>query len=190
MLKQLLGITLLSALAAGCRLEMHDQPKRDPDQASRFFANGASSRPLVTGTIPRGALRTNDVYFAGLQGTNFVPELPVPITRALLERGRERFDIYCSVCHGATGEGNGMIVQRGFPRPPSFHTERLRAAPAGYFYRVISEGYGVMFPYATRVSPADRWAIVSYVRALQLSTTINIADLPPVARQELERMPQ
>jgi mono/diheme cytochrome c family protein len=175
------------AVLSGCRLEMHDQPKRQAYQSSRFFDNGASSRPLLPGTVARGALRTNRAYFAGLRGTNLVTEIPMKITREFLERGRERFDIYCSVCHGLTGEGNGMIVQRGFPPPPSFHIDRLRDAPVGHFYRVITEGYGVMYPYAVRVAPEDRWAIAAYIRALQLSSTLKVSDLAPDARAQLER---
>ena len=180
-------IIVLLLNCAGCRLEMHDQPKREALQSSHFFENGAASRPLLPGTVARGEVRTNQEFYAGLQGTNLIQNIPVLLTRELVERGRERFDIYCSVCHGATGEGNGMVVQRGFPQPPSFHIDRLREAPVGHFYRVISDGYGVMFPYASRVAPSDRWAIVAYIRALQLSTSMKVADLPESARAELER---
>ena len=108
------------------------------------------------------------------------------VTRELVERGQERFHIYCAVCHGPAGDGNGMIVQRGFPPPPSFSLERLRQAPVGHFYRVITDGYGIMFPYAARVAPEDRWAIAAYIRALQLSTTYRLAELPESARRQLE----
>jgi hypothetical protein len=181
------AILCFAALAfAGCRLEMHDQPKLDPYQASEFFDNGAASRALLAGTIARGTFHTNEVFYLGMRGTNLVEELPTTLTRELLDRGHERFDIYCSVCHGADGQGNGMIVQRGFPPPPSFHTPRLREAPVGHFYRVITDGYGIMFPYAARVPPSDRWAIVAYIRALQLSEATEISDLPPEARAQLE----
>ena len=173
-------------LCAGCRLEMHNQPKREPYQSSKFFPDRAASRPLIVGTVPRGALRTNQVFYAALRGTNLVDEIPIKVTRELLQRGQERFDIYCAVCHGPAGDGNGMIVQRGFPPPPSFALERLRQAPVGHFYRVITDGYGIMFPYATRVAPEDRWAIAAYIRALQLSTTYRLAELPEVARAKLE----
>jgi len=166
---------------------MHNQPKRQAYKSSRFFENGASARPLLPGTVARGKLQTNLVYFAGLRGTNLATDIPVRITREVLDRGRERFDIYCSVCHGLTGEGNGMIVQRGFPPPPSFHTDRLREAPVGHLYRVITDGYGVMFPYAARVAPDDRWAIAAYIRALQFSATRQVADLSSDARTQLER---
>lgn len=170
----------------GCRLEMHDQPKRAPYQSSQFFPDHAASRSLVAGTIPRGALRTNDLLYAGLRGTNLVEEIPLRVTRELVERGRERFEIYCAVCHGWTGDGNGMIVQRGFPPPPSFHIDRLREAPVGHLYRVITYGYGIMFSYAGRVTPEDRWAIVAYIRALELSSSFKLAELPESARAGLE----
>ncbi len=178
---------VLLALLLGCRNEMHDQPKRKAFQSSGFFADRAAARPLEPGTIARGQLRTNLVFFAGLKGTNLVEEIPVKLTHDMLERGRERFEIYCAVCHGSGGDGNGMIVQRGFPAPPSFHIERLREAPIGHFYRVITFGYGVMFPYASRVIPEDRWAIAAYIRALQLSTSFPEAELPAPVRAALER---
>jgi mono/diheme cytochrome c family protein len=170
---------------AGCRQEMHDQPRHKPLHASSFFNDGMSARPLLTGTVPRGFLHTNDAFYEGLVGTNLVEKIPVAVTTQLLERGRERYNIYCSVCHDLNGEGNGMVVQRGFPRPPSFHIERLRAAPAGHFYRVITHGYGVMYPYRSRVTPEDRWAITAYIRALQLSrgadeTVREVGDVRPV----------
>jgi mono/diheme cytochrome c family protein len=162
----LFGILLL---VAGCRKEMYDQPRHKPLQSSSFFKDGMSARPLLAGTVPRGFLRTNDALYEGLNGTNLVENIPLRITKELLTRGHERYNIYCSVCHDQNGDGNGMVVQRGFPRPPSYHIDRLRQAPAGHFYRVITYGYGVMYPYASRVSPEDRWAITAYIRALQLS---------------------
>ncbi len=119
-------------------------------------------------------------------GTNFVTEFPFPITLDILERGRERFEIYCATCHGRTGDGNGMIVQRGFPPPPSYHIDRLRQAPVGHFYNVITRGYGVMYSYASRVEPRDRWAIAAYIRALQLSHNAVLADAAPEGRTQLE----
>ncbi len=166
---------------------MHDQPKHRPLDASAFFADGMSARPLVAGTIARGYLRTNAAFFEGLAGagTNLVEEIPLKLTPEVLQRGQERFNIYCSVCHGLTGEGNGMVVQRGFPQPLSYHTDRLREAPAGHFYRVMTYGYGAMFPYASRVTPNDRWAIVAYIRALQLSQSTTINELSPMVRDRL-----
>jgi mono/diheme cytochrome c family protein len=173
-------------ILTGCRLEMHNQPKETALKSTGFFKNGASARALLPGVIPRGYLRTNVGFFEGLKGTNLVEQIPVKVTRDLLERGRQRFDIYCSVCHGPDGEANGMIVQRGFPQPPSLHIDRLRQAPDGHFFRVITYGYGVMFPYAVRVAPEDRWAIVAYIRALQLSHAGTLAQLPAGARARLE----
>ena len=157
------------ATVTGCRQEMYDQARHKPLHASSFFNDGMSARPLLAGTVPRGFLHTNDAFDEGLIGTNLVEEIPIPITHELLQRGQERYHIYCSVCHDLNGEGNGMVVQRGFPHPPSFHIPRLREAPVGHFYRVITQGYGVMYPYASRVAPQDRWAITAYLRALQLS---------------------
>ncbi len=122
-------------------------------------------------------------------GTNLITEFPIPITRAVLERGQERFNIYCSVCHGRTGEGNGMIVQRGFPPPPSYHIDRLRKAPVGHLFDVMTRGYGVMYSYASRVEPSDRWAIAAYIRALQLSRHATLDDVPADERAKLENGP-
>jgi hypothetical protein len=171
----------------GCRLEMHDQPKHKPLEASKFFEDEMSARPLIAGTVARGHLRTNTTFFEGLVGTNLVQEIPLKLTRELLERGQERFNIHCSVCHGLTGEGNGMIVQRGFPQPPSLHIDRLRDAPVGYFYRVMTYGYGVMFSYGSRVTPEDRWAIVGYIRALQLSQSMTLNELPRDFKERAEK---
>ena len=145
-----------------------------------------ASRPLVSHTVARGELQEDEAFYTGKIGTNLVTTLPVPATRELLERGRERFEIYCSVCHGRTGEGNGMIVQRGFPVPPSYHIDRLREAPVGHFFDVMTQGYGIMYSYAERVKPQDRWAIAAYIRALQLSHNTKLAELPPAERAKLE----
>ncbi|HEY6484468.1 MAG TPA: cytochrome c [Steroidobacteraceae bacterium] len=175
--------------------EMYDQPKYKPLTPTPLFPDGNSSRPQVPGTVPRsaGALAGTSSGRNGMvslvpppgpavgvdaQGHSLAqsatPMVPVyanpePITPALLARGRERFNIYCAPCHSEAGDGDGMIVRRGFPAPPSYHTDRLRNAPDSHFYQVISNGYGVMYPYADRITPADRWAIVAYIRALQLS---------------------
>src|SRR6185503_16478059 len=122
----------------------------------------------------------------GYNGNQVGNYIPFTVNRAVLERGRERFDIYCAPCHGRTGDGNGMIVQRGFPVPPSYHIDRLRQTPAGYFFDVMTRGYGVMFPYAARVQPSDRWAIAAYIRALQLSHNARVADLSDQDRTQLE----
>jgi cytochrome c len=165
---------------------MFQQPKSNPLSASDFFLDGAGSRPLVPGTVARGHLEENQPFYTGKRGTNLVETFPLPITRAVLDRGRERYDIYCSVCHGRTGDGNGMIPQRGFPAPPSYHIDRLRQAPVGHFFDVITQGYGVMYSYASRVAPEDRWAITAYVRALQLSHDARLKDVPDDVRAKLE----
>ena len=173
-------------ICCGCRPDMFNQPRNNPLSSSDFFADGAGARPLVQGTIARGQLNEDSAFYTGKIGTNLVTEFPMPVTRATLGRGRERYEIYCAVCHGDTGDGRGMIVQRGFPQPPSYHIDRLREAPAGHFYDVITHGYGVMFPYASRVEPADRWAIAAYIRALQLSHNARLADIPADERAKLE----
>jgi len=145
-----------------------------------------ASRPIVAHTVARGELNEDEAFYTGKIGTNLIAEFPMPITREVLLRGRERFEIYCSACHDRTGEGRGIIVQRGFPPPPSFQLERLRAAPVGHFFDVIGHGYGIMYSYADRVEPADRWAIAAYIRVLQASRRATTADVPPAERTKLE----
>ena len=180
-------LVLIAAAAVGCRRDMFDQPYSKPLKPSRFFQdNHMASRPLVPHTVARGHLEADRAFYTGKIGTNLVETFPFPITREVLERGRERFEIYCAPCHGRTGEGNGMIVQRGFPAPPSYHIDRLRQAPVGHFFDVITHGYGVMYPYAERVQPRDRWAIAAYIRALQLSRDAPLEAVPPAERAKLE----
>lgn len=181
-------LVIMGLWTAGCRRDMYQQPSAKPLEQSRFFEDGMASRPVVPRTIAQGQLDEDEAFYRGKIGTNLLTSFPVPITREFLERGRERFDIYCAPCHSRTGDGNGMIVQRGFPRPPSYHIDRLRAAPPGYFFNVITEGYGVMYPYAQRVKPADRWAIVAYIRALQLSENAELRDLPETNRATLQEV--
>jgi len=179
---------ILTAAAAGCRRDMFQQPSSKPLATSDFFrADYMASRPLVTHTVARGHLEADQAFYRGKIGTNLVTTFPIAISRETLERGRERFDIYCAPCHGRTGAGNGMIVQRGYPAPPSYHIDRLRQAPAGHFFDVITQGYGVMYSYAQRVEPADRWAIAAYLRVLQQSQDGRVSDVPPDQRAELER---
>jgi mono/diheme cytochrome c family protein len=169
-----------------CRLEMHDQPRYEPLQASTFFADGRSARPLVEGTVAQGQLREDELLYTGrLQGEP-ASVFPFPITRQLLSRGQERFNIYCSPCHGRLGNGQGIIPQRGFRQPPSYHTERLRQAPAGHFFDVMTNGFGAMYEYGSRVPPEDRWAIIAYIRALQLSQHATLAEAPEAERGALE----
>jgi len=178
---------LLALAGAGCRRDMFQQPFSRPLEPSDFFQdNHMASRPLVDHTVARGHLDEDDAFYRGKIGTNLVETFPFPITREVLERGRERFNIYCSPCHGRTGDGNGMIVQRGFPPPPSYHIDRLRQAPVGHFYDVITQGYGIMYSYAARVEPADRWAIAAYIRVLQKSHEGKLDDVPESERAKLE----
>lgn len=181
-----LTMALVVLTAFGCRRDMFVQPKSDPLKASDFFADGGASRPLPAHTIARGHLELNEALYAGKNGTNEVSSLPLPLNMELLQRGRERFDINCSPCHGRTGEGNGMIALRGFPAPPTFHQVRLQTAPIGHFFEVITRGYGVMHPYAQRVETKDRWAIAAYIRALQLSHNASLNEVPPAERARLE----
>jgi hypothetical protein len=171
-------------LLAGCRLDMHIQPKYLPYEPTDFFADGRSERPPVPGTVARGQLRTDELLYTGKENGVVANEFPFPITRADLERGRERYNIYCTPCHDYTGTGNGMIVQRGFPHPPSYHIDRLRQAPVGHFFEVMTDGFGAMYSYAARVSPEDRWRIAAYIRVLQASRNANVQDVPD-ARQQL-----
>ena len=182
------SLALLGALIfAGCDLrDMYEQPKYEPLQPSAFFDDGRSARPLLPGTVARGQLRTNAVFFTGKSGTNFVAQIPLPVTKELLRRGEERYDIFCAPCHDRVGTGRGMIVQRGFRPPQSFHIARLREAPAGYFYDVMSTGFGAMSDMASQISPDDRWAIVAYLRALQLSQHATTAQIPEEERKKLE----
>ncbi|MEO8809653.1 MAG: cytochrome c [Rhodanobacter sp.] len=200
----LLGALLLAGCESGMH-EMYDQPKQKPHTASSLFPDGNASRPQVRATVPRSAGawagassgRNGDVVLvapagpvSGVDaqgkplaqgGAAAAPGYanPLPITAALLRRGQDRFNIYCAPCHSRAGDGDGMIARRGFPAPPSYHTTRLRNAPDSHFYQVISDGYGVMYPYADRVSPDDRWAIVAYIRALQLSQHASASALAP-----------
>jgi len=182
------GIAALVCLAAvGCRQNMHNQAKYIPLRESDFFADGQSARPLPAHTVARGFLRAETAVFTGLDKAGKpVAEIPFPVTKAVLLRGEQRYNIFCSPCHDRTGSGRGMIVQRGYKQPPSFHIDRLRNSPVGYFYNNITEGYGVMPSYASQIPPEDRWAIVAYIRALQLSQNAQMADLTPEERERLE----
>jgi hypothetical protein len=183
-----LGLLSLGAVAIflfGCRLDMHIQPKYLPYAETDFFGDGRSERQPVPGTVARGQLRLDELFYSGRENGVVVDKFPFPITRADLERGRERFNIYCTPCHDYTGSGRGMIVQRGFPQPPSYHIHRLREAPVGHFYEVITDGFGVMYSYAARIEPADRWRIAAYIRVLQASQNAKIDDVPEADRPRL-----
>ena len=206
---------VMSVLAvSGCdRLDMYDQPRYESYEASQFFHDGQSARPPVAGTIPRGGLRDNSAFFTGRENSAFVSAIPAQVYQALhnrmplrfphsfaetsledrriglLKRGRERFNIHCAVCHGRTGNGDGMVVQRGFRRPPSYHEERLRQAAAGHLFDVMTQGHGAMASYASRVDVVDRWAIVAYIRTLQFSQSVPVDDLPADLRHALDELP-
>ncbi|MGH9789566.1 MAG: c-type cytochrome [Candidatus Acidiferrales bacterium] len=166
---------------------MAQQPRVKPLGASSFFADGRGARQPVEGTVARGQLRDDEHLYTGKVNGELVTTFPFAVTREVLERGRERFNIYCTPCHGFAGEGDGMIVRRGFKQPPSYHIERLQTAPAGHFFDVMSNGFGAMPDYAAQVAVEDRWAIVAYIRALQLSRNATLADVPAGEREKLER---
>ncbi len=166
---------------------MHVQPRYNPYDPSDFFGDGQSARLPVAGTVPRGdlTLGPNELLYTGKLNGQPSEVFPYAVTKEMVQRGRERFNVFCSPCHGFAGDGDGMIVQRGFRRPPSLHDDRLRTAAVGHYFDVITNGFGVMYPYGYRVPPADRWAIIAYVRALQLSRQAPVADLPDAERAKL-----
>ena len=180
----IVACTLLSPIA--CRRDMQDQPKYKDLRGSAFFDDRRSARPVVPDTVARGFLHAGELFQTGKRNGQPVAELPVPLTRELLDRGRQRYDIFCAPCHGLTGGGLGMVVQRGFRQPPSFDIDRLREAPVGYIFDVETAGFGAMPDYAGQIPAADRWAIAAYVRALQLSQRTTLADVPSGARRTLE----
>jgi len=180
-------LAIALAVSTACRQDMHDQPKYIPLRPSDFFADGRSERSSIQGAVARGHLDDDAALYTG-KGPDgkFLETFPFPVTKTTLERGQQRFDIYCSPCHDRIGTGDGKIVRRGFRHPPSYHIDRLRKAPAGYLYDVITNGFGAMPDYAAQIQDAtDRWAIVAYIRALQLSQNASIADVPPNARGQL-----
>jgi hypothetical protein len=167
------------ALTTACRLDMQVQPRQNPLSHSDFYADQRSERPPVEGTVARGQLHEDSYFYTGRTGDDPGNYMPFPVTKEVLERGRERYNIYCAPCHSRTGDGNGFIPSRGFSRkPPSYHIERLQKAPLGYFYDVITNGFGIMPDYASQISAQDRWKIVAYIRALQLSQNAARADIP------------
>ena len=175
---------VVSLSVVGCsRLDMQDQPKYRPQRPSEFFADGRSERQPVEGTIARGTLDEDTAFYEGKDAAGKdIEAFPIAVDKTVIVRGQQRYDVYCSPCHGRIGNGLGMVVRRGFKQPPSYHIDRLRTAPVGHFYDVISNGYGAMLNYASQVQPRDRWAIVAYIRALQYSENANINDLPQEAR--------
>jgi mono/diheme cytochrome c family protein len=176
----------LAFVAAGCRQDMHDQPRYKPLAQSDFFGDDRSARPLVADTVARGHLKDDDQLYTGKVDGQPVTTFPFPVTREVLERGQERFNIYCSPCHDRAGTGNGMIVRRGYKAPPTFHSDRARALPVGFFFDVITNGFGAMPDYAAQVGVRDRWAIAAYIRVLQLSRHATLDDVPEADRASLD----
>jgi mono/diheme cytochrome c family protein len=165
---------------------MYNQKKYKPLTTSEFYADGQSSRPRVEGTVVHRDHAEDGVLASGKVNGNAVASFPFPVTESVIRRGQERFNIYCSPCHGRTGDGLGMVVQRGFPRPPSYHTDSLRARPVGHFVDVIANGFGKMYSYGDRVEPMDRWAIAAYIRTLQASRSVKVSELSEHERQQLK----
>ena len=168
---------------------MAEQPRYDPLESSGLWDDGQSARPLVEGTVARGELRDDEQFYSGGSGTSVAVEFPFTITMEVLRRGQERFNIFCAPCHDRTGSGSGMIVQRGYSRPPSYHTDILRRQPVGHFFRVISQGFGAMPSFAAQIPAADRWAIIAYIRALQQSQNARLADVPESRRDQIAPQP-
>jgi len=179
---------LLAFALAGCRQDMHDQPKYVPMRASDFYPDKRSARPYVEGTVPAGEFQDASPFYTGTVGDAPIDYFPMAIKPADMKRGEERYTIYCSPCHGRIGDGNGMIVQRGFRQPPSFHIDRLRTSPPGHFFDVITHGFGAMPDYTAQVAPADRWRIVAYIRALQLSQHATVNDVPAAQRGQIRKL--
>lgn len=180
---------LATALLTACHRDMYEQPKLLPEQQNHYFPDEIVDRSPVAHTVPRGPVPDDSPFYTGRNGNALTDTFPLPVTPQLVARGRELFDINCSACHGRDGYGQGMVVQRGFPAPPSYHIERLRNAPVGHFFAVITDGYGVMYPFGSRISPADRWAIISYIRALQFSQDAPVTELNPEERNKVEASP-
>lgn len=180
--KILLGLIVVAPWVAGCNTDMWVQPKQTSQSASEFFPDQSTARPLVQHTVALGHLREDTPFFTGYDNGKLVTSLPIPVTKQLLERGQERFDIFCTPCHGQLGDGKGMVAIRGFAlrRPVAdYNTDRLRRMPIGHFFDVMTHGYGTMFSYASRIEPQDRWAIAAYIRVLQLSQHAPASDVPP-----------
>jgi mono/diheme cytochrome c family protein len=176
----------LMLFSAGCRQDMHDAPRYDPLEASATVNGASSAQPLVAGTVARGFLNEDEHLYTGKVAGQPATTFPFAITPADLDRGQERFNIYCAPCHGRTGEGNGMVVQRGYRQAATYHIDRLRKAPPGYFFDVMTNGFGAMPDYKAQVTVDDRWRIIAYIRALQLSHAATVGDVPPAELEKLK----
>lgn len=182
-----IGVVVLAlAAAAACRQDMHDQPKYIPLRPSNFFGDGRSQRPLIAGTIARGHLNDDAALYTGMGADGKpVATFPFAVTKQVIERGQNRYNVYCTPCHDRLGNGDGMIVRRGYRKPPSYHIDRLRQVPDGYIFDVISNGFGAMPDYSAQLDTNDRWAVVAYVRALQLSQNATVNEVPAAERGQL-----
>jgi mono/diheme cytochrome c family protein len=176
------GLIAAVALTTGCRQDMHNQPRYKPFAATEFFGDGRSARPAIADTVARGQLRLDQARYTGKVNNKDVDYFPIQIAQADVQRGQDRFNIYCSPCHGRLGNGHGMVASRGLRQPPSYLDPRLVNAPVGHFFDVMTNGYGAMYSYASRVAPDDRWRIAAYIRALQLSQ-----DAPPQVAEDYQR---
>ena len=185
----LIAATGATLVMAGCRQDMHDQPKYVPQRGTTFYADGRSARPQVANTVARSQGDQNSYFYTGLVNGKEADGLPIELTAETMQRGQERYNIYCTPCHSRVGNGAGMIVQRGYRPAGNFHTDRLRNAPLGHFFAVITNGYGAMPDYAAQITPQDRWAIAAYIRALQLSQNASVNDVPADARGRLDAPP-
>ncbi len=180
----LVGAVLFLALA-GCRNDMHDQPRYKPLAGSDFFSDHRAARPEMEGTVARGHLRIDEARYTGKIGGEDIDQFPIPIAKADIERGQTRFNIYCTPCHGRLGDGNGMVVLRGYRQAATYYSDKLIKAPVGHFFDVITNGFGAMPSYASRLDPDDRWRVIAYIRALQLSESAKVTDVPADKRQDL-----
>jgi mono/diheme cytochrome c family protein len=179
-------VVFVAVAGSACRQDMHDQPKYVPLRQSTFFNDARSARPLVEGTVARGQLHDDELMYTGKVKGEDATVFPMAVDAAVMARGQQRFNIYCSPCHGRTGLGDGMVVRRGYRRPPSLHQDRLRTAPVGHFFDVMTNGFGAMPDYAAQVKVEDRWAIAAYIRALQLSEHATLADVPEADRSRIQ----
>jgi mono/diheme cytochrome c family protein len=180
------AVVLAACVFGACRQDMHDNPRYEPLEPSTFFADGRSQRPLVANTIARGQLREDEHLYTGKVNGQLATTFPIAVNDQLMLRGQERFNVFCSPCHGRTGLGDGMVVRRGYRAPTSFHDARLRQAPPGYIFDVITHGFGAMPDYATQIPVPDRWAIAAYIKALQFSQNASVNDVPPDRRGQLD----
>ena len=178
------GAGLCLALA-GCRNDMHDQPRYKPLASAEFFSDHRSARPQVDGTVARGHLRIDEARYTGKIAGEDIDQFPIPIAKADIEWGQTRFNIYCTPCHGRLGDGNGMVVLRGYRQAATYYSDKLMKAPVGHFFDVITNGFGAMPSYASRLDPDDRWRVIAYIRALQLSESAKLTDVPADKRQDL-----